>query len=818
MAVAPPDVDRDLDADVVTRLADADLPQEVEDLILAALDSDEALADALGGSHRDRPELQAAGAEDTAAAEPVGAYVSRVRVAAFRGIGPEAELRLRPGPGLTVVTGRNGSGKSSFAEAAEIALTGDTKRWAGRTQVWRQGWRNLHAANIPTRVDVDLVIDGRLGTTTIGRHWPADGDLGDAQPGSVTCGDLGWTDAVETYRPFLSYAELGAVVDGKPSEMYDAVQRVLGLDRLVDAQARLNAALKERRDIARRATAARAGVRALVEGHPDPRAAEASRILAPSTPDLKTLDRLIQGLGDISDGGGRASEVLSLAVPDAATVAAAVEAWTMAAVRVGGLAGTSAERARSLATLLGQALACTPEDANECPVCRGDLPSAWHAHTRLLVEQLTHDAKAADEAHTELATARRALAELVPPPPRVLTSAAGATAGDSPYELSAIADAWSRARTACGAVDSPESATAAASAVADLRDAVDFARAQAREELDTRAAAWAPVAEALAVWSRDAKESREADAAAKLLTKAKDWLKDAADAIRNDRLQPLSAQSQEIWAELRHESNVELGPVTLTGSSTQRRVTLDVTVDGVGGAALSVMSQGELHALGLALFLPRATVPASPFGFLVIDDPVQSMDPAKVDGLARVLNRVAATRQVVVFTHDDRLPEAVRRLRLPATVLEVRRRKESAVSVTVADDPVSRYLADARAMALSEHVSDEAKRLVVATLCRLAIEAAAHDRIRADRLARGERHADVEQLVAQPRKLHEITTLAVFGDPTRANDLYGRLTTMGGHGTVAAFKAIKEGAHRVHAGDLTPLIKQAELIAAKVGP
>jgi energy-coupling factor transporter ATP-binding protein EcfA2 len=288
MATALPDADRDLEADVVTRLADADLPRDVEDLILAALDGDAALANALGGKPPDRPEPRAPLAGDPAATEPVGAYISRVRVAAFRGIGPAAELTLKPGPGLTVVTGRNGSGKSSFAEAAEVALTGDTKRWAGRTQVWRQGWRNLHAADIPTRVDVDLVIDGRPGTTTIGRRWPSGGDLGDAQPGSVTCVDLGWTEAVETYRPFLSYAELGAVVDGKPSEMYDAVQRVLGLDRLVDAQARLNAAHKELRDVARRATAARAEVRALVDGHPDPRAAEASTILAQSTPDLES--------------------------------------------------------------------------------------------------------------------------------------------------------------------------------------------------------------------------------------------------------------------------------------------------------------------------------------------------------------------------------------------------------------------------------------------------------------------------------------------------------------------------------------------------
>ena len=44
------------------------------------------------------------------------------------------------------------------------------------------------------------------------------------------------------------------------------------------------------------------------------------------------------------------------------------------------------------------------------------------------------------------------------------------------------------------------------------------------------------------------------------------------------------------------------------------------------------MSQGELHALALALFLPRATAPESPFRFIVLDDPIQAMDPSKVEG------------------------------------------------------------------------------------------------------------------------------------------------------------------------------------------
>src|SRR6185436_12973213 len=121
--------------------------------------------------------------------------------------------------------------------------------------------------------------------------------------------------------------------------------------------------------------------------------------------------------------------------------------------------------------------------------------------------------------------------------------------------------------------------------------------------------------------------------------------------------------------------------IQLSGSAARRQVELKVTVDDVEGAALGVMSQGEQNALALSLFIPRATLPESPFRFVVIDDPVQSMDPARVDGLARVLQDTAGKRQVVVFTHDDRLPEATRRLGINATILEVTRREGSVVEV-----------------------------------------------------------------------------------------------------------------------------------------
>jgi len=50
--------------------------------------------------------------------------------------------------------------------------------------------------------------------------------------------------------------------------------------------------------------------------------------------------------------------------------------------------------------------------------------------------------------------------------------------------------------------------------------------------------------------------------------------------------------------------------------------------------------------------------------------------PARL-GLARALEETGRTRQVIVFTHDERLPEAVRRLVIKSTILSITRRPKS---------------------------------------------------------------------------------------------------------------------------------------------
>jgi len=76
---------------------------------------------------------------------------------------------------------------------------------------------------------------------------------------------------------------------------------------------------------------------------------------------------------------------------------------------------------------------------------------------------------------------------------------------------------------------------------------------------------------------------------------------------------------------------------------------------------------------------------------------------------------------VIVFTHDNRLAQAVRHLSIPATILEVTRRPGSAVQVRVSLDPVEQALQDARALVADDSVPAEIAARVIPGLCRTAV-------------------------------------------------------------------------------------------------
>jgi hypothetical protein len=346
-----------------------------------------------------------------------------------------------------------------------------------------------------------------------------------------------------------------------------------------------------------------------------------------------------------------------------------------------------------------------------------------------------------------------------------------------------------------------------------LAAAVVRLRERARADLDRKEDAWRPVAQEVAIWHLAARNAARGASDLVRIKPAEAWLKKAAAGIRDDRFGPIAEKSARIWERLRQQSHVELGRIQLTGDGTRRRVVLDVTVDGVAGAALGVMSQGELHSLALSLFVPRATLPESPFRFIVIDDPVQSMDPARVDGLARVLESASSDRQVVVFTHDDRLPEAVRRLDIPAEIVEVTRRENSVVEVRRSLDPVGRYLEDALAVAGTAELPTSAAARVVPGLCRLAVEAACMEAVRRRRLTRGEPYGDVERLLGDADGLASLASLALFDVPSRGKDVPRRLEQDVGRELADIFRRC-EGQGEIAASETLDLARLSSKLVA----
>nr|WP_248296731.1 ATP-binding protein [Streptomyces sp. S1D4-11] len=362
-------------------------------------------------------------------------YLASVAVTGFRGIGPRTWLNLSPQPGVNLVVGRNGSGKSSIAEGIETAFTGTNMRWHGLHASRSSNWRNLHLEDgAKPEIEVKLAIEGDTGRSTLTRIWESK-DFGGSQAefkrpghGRVPLDQVAWKQAMEDYRPFLSYVDLDRMISGKPSEMYDAIATILGLRHLSAADSRLRAEEKVLDDAAK---AAKAEVPELVDAlyalEDDERAVHALLAIdTPGSPDFDTVEALVAGLPADTDEGLLAELRVAVAVqgPDMEQVAAAVVGLRKALADAEDVRGTSAEDAHQRADLLARALAHNDRhpDERSCPVCGTDrvLDGEWAARAAAQIAVLRQEAKAAEDARSALRSAVRALQDLVHRPQRML--------------------------------------------------------------------------------------------------------------------------------------------------------------------------------------------------------------------------------------------------------------------------------------------------------------------------------------------------------------------------------------------------------------
>ncbi|MFF7123347.1 AAA family ATPase [Streptomyces sp. NPDC008240] len=742
-------------------------------------------------------------------------YLESVAVARFRGIGPRAWLKLSPRPGVSLVVGRNGSGKSSIAEGIETAFTGVNMRWQGQHAMRSSNWRNLHDTDGRPEIEVKLAVEGDTGRSTLTRTWEGDDfDASQAElkrpgHGRAPLDQADWTQALRDFRPFLSYVDLDRMISGKPSEMYDAIATILGLGQLNAADGRLRQEAKALEDADKAAKAELPGLKeALYELEDDERAVQALvAVDTAGTPDFATVEALVAGLPADGDDGLRAeAEVQG---PEMAQVHAALDRLRNALADVEDLRGTGTEDALRRAELLERAVAHHDRhpDAAACPVCGTDgmLDAAWAADAIAQIAALRQEAEAAAGARSELRSAARAVQDLVHTPRQI---------------PAALADPW-RAWTACRTISDPgELAQRAHEAAVTLADACAAVKENAVRELEKRDERWRGLVTRLAGWAERARAVEANKPRLRDIRKASTWIKALAAELREQRMEGFADQSQRIWERLRQESNIDLKAVSLKGSekANVRKLVMDVTVDGHEASALSVMSQGEQHSLALSLFLPRAATADSPFGFIVIDDPVQSMDPAKVNGLAQVLHELGEHRQVVVFTHDTRLQRAFTSQGLPVTVFEVERAKSSKVKVKPVTDPVRQALDDARALASTSDLPSAARTHVLPSLCRIALENAFLEAAWIRHHRSGAPEDELQAAVGSADKLMKVAALALFGDADRTGEVYRELRTLCGPRAVELLKECQNGAHATGAQITDPhrFVDDIETMAQKV--
>ena len=787
--------------------------EQVINLALAALEGDDAVERVLAGEDVVVPDTT----PDTGEQVPP-VYLQDITVSGFRGIGPEATLKIPPGPGLTVVVGRNGSGKSSFAEGLEVLLTGNSYRWEDKTVVWRKGWRNLHQGDNP-KISARFQVERMNKQTVVERTWSQDSKLEEgkcsAQHHGQTISDLdgiGWKEPLDLYRPILSYKEL-SIIEKSPSSLYDILAKALGIGDVTNAMKTLAKArlVRQRTEEEIKKELFDNIFPKLIEIKiEEPRAERVVEYLLKHKEDLGSLLKFQSETKPHYEQNPHYQDLqhlINIKIPDQEQVIKIAEELNKVCTEWSNLSGTDMEHAEHLLRILNLALEHydTHRD-NPCPVCGvGILDTNWRTN---VVEQIEQQKEASQHYREVKNNMERAMEEArsMVAPTRLPSSTIVET--DS---LVALWEQWSSLPD--NKVDVPRHLL---SLYSSLQDEAKKISDQAGQIYFKREEKWLFASSEFLYWLAKASKIIPSIIAIPNIIHAENVLKSVNRNLRSARWSPIEKKALDIWKDLRLGSSVDLRSVQLAGTRVNRKVDLEVEVDGIKADALSVVSQGEISCLALAIFFPRIMLPDNPFRFLLIDDPVQSMDPARVDGLARVFSKIAQVRQLIVFTHDNRLPESLRILDIKHHCFEVRRSMKSEVAISEKRDPVIQYFFEARAILKDNDIQEDIARRVIPGFCRSGLEAACVEAVWRRWLNKGRKHQTIERRLFEAKKLSQKASLALFDDVDKGGKVFSRISGKWEKRFAIAFQDTNKGTHSKYAGDLASLINDCQSLAERL--
>ena len=320
-----------------------------------------------------------------------------------------------------------------------MLLTNSNYRWEGRPKAWQEGWRNIHQTKT-VALKADLLVEGQ-GKRSVTREWKSsrvDASQVVVQRDGKTIGALDEIfakDSLAAFRPFLSYNELGSLLDEGPSALYDALSSALGLEEMVAVEKILGDARKSRQQIIKDAKSGAAELVQIIDNLPadqkDGRHKAASTALKWSHLDLSRLTKLVSGESTDEDPDlALLGQIQTLEVPDANRLESIAESLDSAERACAIFTGSSVERSLERAQLLEDAVAFHDKHRDStCPVCfsPNTLTNSWRSKANAEIVTLRTEAQSCRAADANRKERIRQAQALLNPPSPVLARASHLT-------------------------------------------------------------------------------------------------------------------------------------------------------------------------------------------------------------------------------------------------------------------------------------------------------------------------------------------------------------------------------------------------------
>ncbi len=662
--------------------------------------------------------------------------IRHIAIEAFRGFRDRQEFDIAAS--AVIIAGPNGTGKTSFFDALQWALSGRIERLESvRARSTVEHVVNQYRLDSRASVEVEMTFGGhQVRIRRVGDHRRTTLEFADSTS-RVVFGDEAERKLQAVLAPYsgitlemalatsglLQQDVMRAVLQAKPADRYRHISMVLGLSELEDFETQVKDAAKKAADAADLArTECDAANAALEEARAQLHRSEEQQLLrVPVEAVLAEVANLIEqshsmvsidagdalrseaGVARLASDVGRLAEEVRTIVdahqalalqlaslepePASAAVAAASAAVAAAKASVDASAEAvgraregldSAQRASEEMARL--AAAAIPLLSSVCPVCgqaidprqvEEELRSHVGASETLLALQGMLDAALQHEQDESTKYSAALESE------RAITAAESAwrTVNEQRARLDRSFAALA-AKGRLARIDAPdvEALVAASSSLSDylamvrrrLLEAADvFAQSSSSGAVERSAAEVTSFEETLAARTRRLEELSQRALLAKNLVDASIEARVEVTEQRFRAIQPLVA---DIFSRLDPHpafKTIEFELDTYYRRGTTTPLVRDV-VENVSADPLVIFSTSQANIAALSYFLAMGwTAGERSMPFVLLDDPLQSMDDVNVLGFSDLCRHLRTNRQLLISTHERRLSGLLERKLAP---------------------------------------------------------------------------------------------------------------------------------------------------------